>query len=1260
MALKISKLRHKPGLALAGPLASGGLYSHYNLRLAAELDKSARYELGLFSDETEPNLPIPALKQALGRLPKELAWQIEHRSLPLLQAPDRGHWVLMQPWEYASLPLEWLPLFRFGADEIWVHTPNNLNAYLREGVDAERLALVPAGIDPEIFSPEGPQVDLPGAQPFRFLFVGESLWYSGLDHLLQAFYEEFLPDEPVSLLILDWTEAPLSARQPQLDKLQQLQQLPDCPAIMYFDSGLSETERAAMYRSCQSLVYPCRAEAFATQLIEAAACGLPQILTRLEGDYGLPASESLTWLSSRLSRQSERQIGGLPTQLEPTWSEINLPELRQQLRECFMQHQNGERVESQRQAALALSTEVRERYSWQKIAEQVQQRLEALSTQPIFRELQNQLQTDTLDALQALESGDSTQALKGLNTVLERSPDHPIVLLDLAGIHLQRQEYAQALPLLERALPLAPGHANLYHAAGIALFHLKAWKLAAEAFTRVLILQPEHQGSRESLPVALEQAGQPGDTSANYKAINAMLTAQPAAQARLTLALCMIVKNEESFLRQCLESVKAVVDEIVIVDTGSTDATPDIAREFGAKLVDFEWTGSFSEARNESLRHATADWILVLDADEVISPQTLQNLRSLIEMPIGGLGGYQLRIRNLQSDTNDVDAVEHYMMRLFPNQPELRFTGVIHEQLGPTDPELPFERMATPDVLVLHYGYTGQIMDSRDKYRRNLDLIRQSLETEPENPFHWFNLGLTHRINQEQDESLAALEKAVELSHALPALPTYMAACYSYIASILIEREEYAKARDFCDAAPEICRENPDFWVNLGSIHNGLGSYDEAIEAFEHAMSMRSRSFMAVVSDRAATTWKPYAGIGNTYLMQNNFDQADFYFRRALKENAHNPEILLGLGRLAMMRHQPAQALGYFDRLAAHPQATHMNATARFEAARAQLLLGEAEVAEAELLALLERENLGESLNLAVRSELSQLYLRQNRTIEAGKLLEGLTDSEALMQALARFYHQQGAHGKLLDLFNELIEKAETPRASDYRQRGTVYLLLENYAAARADFDQALALDPGEAESIHNLGVIALHQDQFSEARTYFEQALRINPELFESLLDLAKLDLHEQQPASARDRLYTARRIKPKHVELLELLAYTEYSLGRPELASEVYLDLIEIDPRHQEALTQLGYLLNEAGEHARAIQLFERALDLGASSAVLYNGVGLAFLELSRYTDARNAFLLALQQDPDNAEIQRAVALADQLCGQTPLELVSQAERG
>ncbi|MBI2656740.1 glycosyltransferase family 2 protein, partial [Candidatus Woesearchaeota archaeon] len=97
-----------------------------------------------------------------------------------------------------------------------------------------------------------------------------------------------------------------------------------------------------------------------------------------------------------------------------------------------------------------------------------------------------------------------------------------------------------------------------------------------------------------------------------------------------TISLCMIAKNEEKFLEQCLNSVKDIVDEIIIVDTGSTDKTKDIAKKFNAKVYDFKWIDDFSAARNESIKHAAKDWILVLDADEILDEEGRKAIRELV------------------------------------------------------------------------------------------------------------------------------------------------------------------------------------------------------------------------------------------------------------------------------------------------------------------------------------------------------------------------------------------------------------------------------------------------------------------------------------------------------------------------------------------------------------------------------------------------------------------------------------------------------
>src|SRR3989344_6100650 len=110
--------------------------------------------------------------------------------------------------------------------------------------------------------------------------------------------------------------------------------------------------------------------------------------------------------------------------------------------------------------------------------------------------------------------------------------------------------------------------------------------------------------------------------------------------AHPTISLCMITKSEERFLEQCLNSVKDIVDEIIIVDTGSTDKTKEIALSFGAKVHNFKWIDNFSAARNESIKHATKDWIFVLDADEKLDESAKEKIKEAIKKK--GVDGFSL------------------------------------------------------------------------------------------------------------------------------------------------------------------------------------------------------------------------------------------------------------------------------------------------------------------------------------------------------------------------------------------------------------------------------------------------------------------------------------------------------------------------------------------------------------------------------------------------------------------------------------------
>jgi tetratricopeptide (TPR) repeat protein len=245
--------------------------------------------------------------------------------------------------------------------------------------------------------------------------------------------------------------------------------------------------------------------------------------------------------------------------------------------------------------------------------------------------------------------------------------------------------------------------------------------------------------------------------------------ARPAEGMRISLV--MIVKDEEEMLPRSLEAIHDVVDEMVIVDTGSTDRTVEIAEAFGAKVLHHEWTGDFAEARNVSLGAATGDWFIYLDADEVLVREDAQRLRELA----GHVWreAFFLTEINFTGDLDDGMAVHHNALRMYRNRPEYRFEGRIHEQLAHTLPAGLPERVEQPSVRIEHYGYLGAVRDSKEKSRRNIELLERQLADGEVSAFLCFNLGSEYAAAGDAEAALDRFEQAWELLGQDPDMSSY-------------------------------------------------------------------------------------------------------------------------------------------------------------------------------------------------------------------------------------------------------------------------------------------------------------------------------------------------------------------------------------------------------------------------------------------------------------------------------------------------------
>jgi tetratricopeptide (TPR) repeat protein len=234
--------------------------------------------------------------------------------------------------------------------------------------------------------------------------------------------------------------------------------------------------------------------------------------------------------------------------------------------------------------------------------------------------------------------------------------------------------------------------------------------------------------------------------------------AQPAQG--MTLSLCMIVKDEEAMLGRTLEAIRDHVDEVVVVDTGSQDRTVEIAESFGAKVLHHEWTGDFAEARNVSVEAATSDWIIYLDADEVLVDGDGPRLRALLGRT--WREAYYVVMTNFVGDAEDGHAMNFNALRMFRNRPEYRFEGRLHEQWAHNLPAYLPERLVIADVRVDHFGYLGAVRDEKGKSSRNLELLRRQAAEGDDSAFLHFNVGSEHLAVGEDESAVAEFALAWE------------------------------------------------------------------------------------------------------------------------------------------------------------------------------------------------------------------------------------------------------------------------------------------------------------------------------------------------------------------------------------------------------------------------------------------------------------------------------------------------------------------
>jgi len=286
------------------------------------------------------------------------------------------------------------------------------------------------------------------------------------------------------------------------------------------------------------------------------------------------------------------------------------------------------------------------------------------------------------------------------------------------------------------------------------------------------------------------------------------------------LTLCMIVKNEEAMLGDCLRSIDNIADQIVIVDTGSSDKTLEIAAKYDSEIFHFPWTGNFAEARNESIKYATSNWILWLDADERLNPTSIKELQKIIDKKPNQPEIYKINIRNYQKGDYHYISDAH---RLFSNNFGIEFSGRIHEQISPSCNNNGGKEFAT-NIEILHYGYNLDEEGQRKKNARNRKLLEKMVAEQPDYAYGFYTLAQNYAMDKLHEKAVENFQKALQLNQLNKYLNSSLLATY---AESLIALEQFDKARELISQSLEIEDEQTAGYYLLYKIAEKSGNFED-------------------------------------------------------------------------------------------------------------------------------------------------------------------------------------------------------------------------------------------------------------------------------------------------------------------------------------------------------------------------------------------------------------------------------------------------
>ncbi|SHM38307.1 Tetratricopeptide repeat-containing protein [Caldanaerovirga acetigignens] len=379
-------------------------------------------------------------------------------------------------------------------------------------------------------------------------------------------------------------------------------------------------------------------------------------------------------------------------------------------------------------------------------------------------------------------------------------------------------------------------------------------------------------------------------------------------KGKITLSLCLITKDEEKNIARCINSVKDIVDEIVVVDTGSKDKTVEIAQSLGAKVIHAKWEDDYSKARNIAIENATSDWILFLDADEEIKKEDVGKIQPLLNDDT--VEAYMFKIVNYggASVSNNLTEV-HYNFRLFRNNGKLKYIYPIHENLRNVEENRP-PIFKNADVTILHYGYLSEVRAEKNKTKRYINMLLQYLMKHPEDKFQHGNLGVEYYNAGDYKKALKHLITAVKgidlNSFSAPRLLRYLIQTYTIL-------KDYDTALKLINDAKAYYQDIPDFKFLEGMLYIEQKRYKKAIEMFKECIEMGEYQGLHVTMGGTGS-YRARHMIAYCYERLGKLHDAVREYIEILKTYPNYRDVFIKLFDIFVRNEKPESVKGFFNK----------------------------------------------------------------------------------------------------------------------------------------------------------------------------------------------------------------------------------------------------------------------------------------------------------------------------------------------------------